>query len=102
MVLLLFLFLKNDWVGRVEKQLAGTDSWGQAEEEKGKAGNAEGEKTFCQPSKGSQHTNISLFDVSWKKKIRLETLVSKRPRNSLASITTREGDGGSLGNTDFE
>lgn len=58
------LFFFNDWVDRVEKQLAGTDSRGR----KRKARNAKGKKTFCQPSKGSQHTNISLFDVSWGKK----------------------------------
>lgn len=59
-----YYYFFNDWVDRAEKQLAGTDSRGR----KRKARNAKGKKTFCQPSKGSQHTNISLFDVSWEKK----------------------------------
>lgn len=82
------VFKKNDWVGRVEKQLAGTDSRDKQRKKRERQGTQKGKRL-----------SVSLAREA---NIRLETLVSKRPRNSLASIATREGDGGSLGNTDFE
>lgn len=68
------------------------DTW----EEERKAGNPRGKKNHkasYQSSKRSQHRNISLFNVSRKKK-KTPKNFSKMPRNSLDSVATGEDDSG--------